>query len=84
LTIGGLIALLIVLGAQATHISLGVVGVLVVIVLVWQLSVRVGPYRKCWRCGGSGHVGGLFGGRRKCPRCKTTGLLPRIGSGKDN
>lgn len=84
LTIGGLIALFLVLGAKFTQVSFAVIGVILLMLLLWQLSLRIGPYKKCWRCAGKGYLGGWLGGRRKCPRCKTSGLLPRIGSGKDS
>jgi hypothetical protein len=48
--------------------------------VLWRLSLAFGPLKKCWRCGGSGHVGGLLGGRKKCPSCAGDGLRARIGS----
>ena len=49
------------------------------VLVLWRLSLRFGPYAVCWRCEGSGHIGGWFGGRRKCPRCDG-GLRRRIGA----
>ena len=65
----------------ADHLDKTVIGVLVIgaVLLLWRLSLRFGPYSVCWRCEGSGHVGGWFGGRRKGPRCDG-GLRRRVGA----
>lgn len=82
LVIGGIVALFIVLGGTFTNITLGTVGVLAVLFVLWRLSLVFGPTKVCWRCGGDGHVGGLLGGRRDCPSCGATGRKPRMGSGR--
>lgn len=61
--------------------ALGVVAGLVLLFLVWRASLALGPKKVCWRCKGSGHVGGLFGGRRVCSHCDG-GLQNRFGGGK--
>lgn len=62
--------------------GLGIVGVFAGILLIWKLSLVLGPMKVCWRCGGDGHVGGLLGGRRECGVCGGVGRRPRIGAGK--
>jgi hypothetical protein len=58
--------------------------VLALVLLVgWWLSVKLFPYRRCPRCKGTGNLGGgILGGVRPCGRCGSTGLLPRLGSGR--
>lgn len=60
--------------------ALGAFGGALFLLIAWRASLALGPMKKCWRCGGEGHVGGLFGGRKTCPHCDG-GLRPRIGSG---
>jgi hypothetical protein len=50
--------------------------------LLWRVVLVFGPMKLCWRCKGKGHLGGLFGGRRKCGSCSGEGIRPRVGSGK--
>lgn len=58
-----------------------VAGGLAVLALLWRLSVAFGPKKVCWWCKGSGHVGGLLGGRRVCSHCDG-GLRDRVGGGR--
>jgi hypothetical protein len=55
-------------------------GVLVVALLAWRLSLAFGPKKVCWHCGGKGHSAGWFGGRKSCKYCGGNGIRPRIGS----
>lgn len=57
-----------------------VIGGAAAALVVWRISVALGPEKVCWRCGGDGHVGGLLGGRRDCTWCDGKGRRPRIGS----
>jgi hypothetical protein len=72
-------ALLFVVGSAT--FTVWAVSTVAVVVLGWRLSVTLGPLKKCWRCTGGGHVGGLLGGRRKCKWCAGSGLRNRIGTG---
>ena len=60
--------------------ALVVVGVGAGAVLLWRLSLVLGPEKVCWRCGGDGHVGGFLGGRKECTRCGGKGRRLRIGA----
>lgn len=59
--------------------TLVLIGIIVVAYVGWQASLVFGPSKVCWRCKGSGHRGGILGGRRKCPSCDG-GLRRRIGA----
>lgn len=84
LTLGGLIALFVVLGAPMPDLKTTglTVVILLACLLVMRASLSLGPMKLCWRCRGKAHVGGLLGGRRECPSCNGKGIRPRIGSGK--
>jgi hypothetical protein len=56
------------------------IGVLVVLVIGYRVSLWVHPLTTCRVCGGEGKVSGLFGGRRFCRRCHGRGLVPRLGT----
>lgn len=79
ITIIGVCALIAVLGIPIKGMGIGI-ALGFGLYLFWRVSIAFGPMKKCWRCKGGGSVGGLFGGRRKCPSCGGSGLRPRVGS----
>jgi hypothetical protein len=75
----GLIALYFVLGGAMP--SLGFVGVVAVILLLWWVTIAIFPEKWCWRCKGRGFYRGPLHLRRECGNCKGSGRVPRVGSG---
>lgn len=52
------------------------------LVVAYLISLWLHPNCMCRRCGGRGKVSGAFftWGQRGCPRCHTTGMVPRLGT----
>ncbi|MCX2728808.1 hypothetical protein OOZ19_01010 [Saccharopolyspora sp. NFXS83] len=53
---------------------------LLVITLGYAASCKIWPFKACRTCGGTGKLRSPFiRAIRHCPRCRATGLRPRIG-----
>jgi len=79
LTIGGLIALVVVLGIPMP--APWVLVVAGVVVVAWVGSVKLFPEKTCYTCKGKGALG-WSRLRRTCPRCKGSGRINRMGVNK--
>lgn len=60
--------------------ALGVVGIGAGALLLWRLSVALGPQKLCWHCDGNGYTSGLLGGHKECTHCDGKGRRSRIGA----